>query len=54
MPAGSAAPPLVVPTPVLHRGGEPVFQIGIEAVLRLAGLQIEKAENQRAGKPEQR
>ena len=39
---------------VLHRGGEPVFEIGVEAVLRLAGLQIEKAEDQRAGEPEQR
>ena len=37
-----------------HRGGEPVLEVGIEAVLRLARLQIEEAENQRAGKAEQR
>src|SRR5689334_3969255 len=28
-----------------HRGGEPVFEVGVEAVLRLARLQIEKAED---------
>src|SRR6266404_8287512 len=37
-----------------HRGGEPVFEVGIEPVLRLARLQIEKAENQRTGETEQR
>ena len=37
-----------------HGGGEPVFEVGIEAVLRLARLQIEEAEDQRAGKAEQR
>src|SRR5260221_2164397 len=37
-----------------HGGGEPVFEVGIEAVLRLARLQIEKAEDQRTGKSEQR
>ena len=38
----------------LHGGREPVFQFGVEAVLRLARLQIEEAEHQRAGKAEQR
>ena len=37
-----------------HRGGEPVFEVGIEAVLRLARLQVEEAQDQRAGKAEQR
>ena len=37
-----------------HRGGEPVFEVGIEPVLRLARLQVEKAEDQRAGEAEQR
>src|SRR5262249_61930616 len=35
-------------------GGEPVFEIGVEAVLRLARLQIEKAEDQRTGESAQR
>ena len=35
-------------------GGEPVFEVGIEALLRLARLQVEKAQDQRAGKAEQR
>ena len=37
-----------------HGRGEPVFEVGVEAVLRLARLQIEKAEDQRAGEAEQR
>ena len=37
-----------------HRGGEPVLEVGIEPVLRLARLQVEKAEDQRAGEAEQR
>ena len=39
---------------VAHRGGEPVLQVGIEAVLRLTRLKVEEAEHQRAGKAEQR
>ena len=39
---------------VVDRGGEPVFQFGVEAVLRLARLQVEEAEHQRAGETEQR
>src|SRR3569833_604575 len=35
-----------------YRGGEPVLEIGVEAVLRLARLQIEEAEAQRAGETE--
>src|SRR4030081_3187497 len=42
--AGIAAP----------RGGPPVFEVGIEPVLGLARLQIEKAEDQRTGEAEQR
>ena len=38
----------------LDGGGEPVFQVGVEPVLRLARLQIEKAKDQRAGQTEQR
>ncbi len=37
-----------------HGGGEPVFEVGIEAVLRLARLQVEEAEDQRSGEAEQR
>ena len=37
-----------------HRRREPVFQIGVKSVLRLAGLQIEEAEDQRSGEAEQR
>src|SRR5258708_7092181 len=33
-----------------HGGREPVLEVGVEAVLRLARLQIEEAEDQRAGK----
>jgi hypothetical protein len=33
---------------------QPVFQLGVEAVLRPAGLEVEEAEDQRAGKAEQR
>ena len=33
---------------------QPVFQLGVETVLRAAGLQVEKADDQRAGKAEQR
>ena len=39
---------------VVDRGREPVFELGVEAVLRLARLQIEEAEHQRAGEAEQR
>ena len=38
----------------LHGRGQPVFQIGVEAVLRLTRLQVEEAEDQRAGEAEQR
>ena len=38
---------------VVHRGGEPIFELGIETVLCLARLQIEKSEHQRSGKAEQ-
>ena len=34
--------------------GEPVFELGVEAGLGAAGLQVEKAEDERAGKAEQR
>ena len=34
--------------------GQPVFELGVEARLRAAGLQVEEAEHQRAGKAEQR
>ncbi len=37
----------------LGHGSHPVFEIGIEGVLRLAGLEVEKAQDQRAGKAEQ-
>ena len=37
-----------------HGGGEPVLEVGVEAVLRLARLQVEKAQDQRAGEAEQR
>src|SRR6266700_1964837 len=37
-----------------HGGGEPVFEVGVEAVLRLARLQVEEAEDQRAGEAKQR
>ena len=33
---------------------EPVLEVGVEAVLRLARLQVEEAEHQRAGEAEQR
>ena len=33
---------------------QPVFELGVEAGLRAAGLQVEKAEDERAGKAEQR
>ena len=39
---------------VVHRGRQPVFELGVEAVLRLARLQVEEAEHQRAGEAEQR
>ena len=39
---------------IAHRGGEPVLQVGVEAVLRLAGLQVEKSQHQRSGEAEQR
>ena len=38
----------------LGMAGEEIFEFGVEAVLRLARLQIEKAENERTGKAEQR
>ena len=31
---------------IAHRGGQPVLEVGIEAVLGLARLQIEEAEDQ--------
>ena len=34
--------------------GQPVFEFGVEARLRAAGLQVEEAEHQRTGKAEQR
>ena len=33
---------------------QPVLELGVEAVLRVAGLQVEEAEDQRAGEAEQR
>ncbi len=39
---------------IAHRGRKPVFEIRIETILRLARLQIEEAEHERAGKAEQR
>ena len=39
---------------VVHRGGEPVFELGVETVLRLAGLQIEEADDEGAGKAKER
>ena len=37
-----------------HDRRQPVLEVGVEAVLRLARLQVEKAEHQRAGEAEQR
>ena len=37
-----------------YGGGEPVLEVGVEAVLRLARLQVEKAQDQGAGEAEQR
>ena len=39
---------------IAHGGGKPVLEIGVKAVLRLTRLQIEKAEDKRAGEAEQR
>src|SRR5262249_56797166 len=39
---------------IAHGGGEPILEFNIEAVLRLAGLQVEKAEHERARKSKQR
>jgi hypothetical protein len=39
---------------VADRGREPIFEIGVETVLRLTGLQVEETEQQRAGETEQR
>src|SRR4029077_2412822 len=39
---------------VAYRGSQPVFELGVEAVLRLARLQVEKAEDQRTRKTKQR
>ena len=39
---------------IVHGGGKPVFQVDVEAVLRLARLQVEEAEHERAGETEQR
>src|SRR5262250_1546233 len=39
---------------VPYRGGEPVFEIGVESILCLAGLKVEKPEDQRAGETEER
>src|SRR5215470_17555561 len=38
---------------IAHGGGEPILEFNIEAVLRLAGLQVEKAEHERARKSKQ-
>src|SRR5215467_5934298 len=35
-------------------GGEPILELGIEAVLRLTGLQVEETEHERAGESKQR
>src|SRR5258708_34534438 len=35
-----------------YRGSEPVFEIGVEPVLCLTGLQIEKSEHKRSGETE--
>ena len=45
---------LALDAEIMHRGGEPILEFGIEAVLRLARLQVEEAEHERACKPEQR
>ncbi len=37
---------------IAHRGREPVLQIRVEPVLGLAGLQVEKAQDQRSGETE--
>jgi len=34
---------------IAYGGGEPILQLGIEAVLRLTGLQVEEAQHERAG-----
>ena len=34
-----------------HGGGEPVFEVGVEAVLRLARLQVEKARIREPARP---
>ena len=54
-PLPATPPPRVaVDAEIAHGGREPVLEIGVEAVLRLAGLQVEEAEHQRAGEAEQR
>ena len=53
-PAAAATGTAVLRVEVAHGGREPVLEVGVEAVLRLAGLQIEEAEHQRAGETEQR
>ena len=45
---------LALDAEIAHRGGEPILELGIEAVLRLTRLQIEKAEHQRPRQSEQR
>ena len=44
----------VLAAEIAHRGGEPILELGVEPVLRLARLQIEEAEDQRTGEAEQR
>ena len=38
---------------VLDRRGQPVLEVGVEAVLRLSRLQVEKAQHERSGQAEQ-
>src|ERR671929_6265 len=38
----------------LRQAREPVFELGVEAVLRLAGLEVEKTEDERAREAEER
>src|SRR5438552_4143385 len=45
---------MMLSTKVVNGRGEPVLEFGIEPVLRLARLQVEEAEHERAGKSEQR
>ena len=45
---------VVVDDEIAHGAGKPILEIGIEAVLRLARLQVEEAQHERARQSEQR